>query len=137
MSLAWQESWDEFVRTLAEQVRTGAVPNDLDAQFAGETVTWRGTLALKELEETAPRVVIHLPAKRLKVGTAIAALGPLTLPVDRDAIELWRSKKVQTRVTFDARFEARDALLGGPVEVKPQESGAVLVTIRLRDAVPR
>ena len=137
MSLAWQESWDEFVRTLAEQVRSGAVPSDLDAQFAGETVTWRGTLALKELEETAPRVVIHLPAKRLKVGTAIAALGPLTLPVDRDAIEQWQSRQVQARVTFDARFEARDTLLGGPVEVKLLESGTVLVTIRLRDAVPR
>jgi hypothetical protein len=81
--------------------------------------------------------VIHLPAKKLKVGKATVALGALTVPVDRDAIGEWQSKKVQTRVTFDARFEARDTLLGGPVEVKHLESGTVLVTIRLRDAVPR
>jgi hypothetical protein len=137
MALAWQESWEEFVKTLAEQVRSGVVPSDLDGQFAGETVTWRGTLALKELDVIPPRVVIHLLTKRIKVGQAIATLGPITVPVDGEAIEEWQKRKVKSRVTFDATFEARDSLLGGPVEVKLQESGAVLVTIRLRDAVPR
>jgi hypothetical protein len=136
MNERWQQDWITFAETVAEHLRVGDSPEMLARHFGGKTVTWKGTLDEKSIDELAQLVGVGMTTMKLDLGGGRSAvLDGVSLPIAKDTIDLWRSLEIGSSVTFTATLGSTLSLFP-PVEAKHLKTGESVLMIRLSDGRP-
>jgi len=136
MNERWQQDWLVFVETVAEHLRAGDSPEMLTQHFGGKTVTWKGTLDEKSIDELAQLVGVGMTTMKLDLGDGRSAvLDGVSLPIAKDSIDLWGSLEIGSGVTFTATLGSLLSLFP-PIEAKHLKTGESVVMIRLSDGRP-
>lgn len=66
----WQTDWQEFVNLIAQLYASGSLESEVSAQYRGQRVSWRGTVAEVAVAAKfdAPGVVMHMPAAPVRIS---------------------------------------------------------------------